>query len=88
MPTYVYECQSCSKVIEVEQRISDNPLENCGCDSGGQLKKIMQPTAVLFKGAGFHVNDYSGSPTSTPLRQAAKAEACDASGSCPACAND
>lgn len=59
MPTYVYECKKCQKTIEVEQRISEDPLKDCECGGKGTLKRVIQPTAVLFKGSGFHINDYS-----------------------------
>ncbi len=59
MPTYVYECQSCQKVIEVEQRITEDPLKDCGCGAEGALRRLIQPTAVMFKGSGFYVNDTS-----------------------------
>ncbi len=61
MPTYVYECQECAKVFETEQRMSDDPLKDCDCGGKGTLKRLIQPTAVMFKGGGFHVNDYSTS---------------------------
>ena len=64
MPTYVYECRSCNKVIEVDQRITADPLTDCeSCGAKGTLKRVMQRTAVMFKGEGFHINDYSTSKT-------------------------
>lgn len=59
MPIYVYECQSCEKVFEVEQRIIEDPLTDCDCGKKGSLKRLIQPTAVMFKGSGFYVNDVS-----------------------------
>lgn len=61
MPTYVYECNVCEKTFEVEQRITENPLTDCRCGASGSLKRIIQPIAVMFKGSGFHVNDYASS---------------------------
>ena len=66
MPTYVYECQECGKVFETEQRMSDDPLKDCDCGGKGTLKRLIQPTAVMFKGGGFHVNDYSPSDDKGP----------------------
>lgn len=60
MPTYVYECRKCKKVTEAEQRISDAPLKNCACGAKGSLYRLIQPTAVMFKGSGFYVNDSAG----------------------------
>lgn len=60
MPTYVYECSACNSTFEVEQRITENALDTCKCGSKGTVKRLIQPTAVMFKGAGFHINDYAG----------------------------
>jgi len=88
MPTYVYECSSCNKTHEVEQRITEDPLKDCACGSRGTLKRLIQPIAVMFKGAGFHINDYSASGRS----ETAKADSSDKAtctgepASCPTCA--
>lgn len=65
MPTYVYECSRCEDVFEVEQRISEKPLDACPCGAKGTVKRIIQPVGVMFKGAGFHINDYASTPTET-----------------------
>ncbi len=57
MPTYVYECSSCNKTFEIEQRITADPLSSCLCGSEGTVRRIIQPTAVMFKGSGFYIND-------------------------------
>lgn len=57
MPTYVYECSACEQIYEVEQRIVEDALTDCHCGSKGTVKRIIQPTAILFKGSGFYVND-------------------------------
>src|SRR5689334_10047272 len=59
MPTYVYECSSCKDTYEVEQRISEDALKDCRCGSKGTVKRIIQPVGVMFKGSGFHINDYA-----------------------------
>ena len=59
MPTYVYECSACMKTFEVEQRITEDPLKDCSCGGKGTLKRLIQPIAVMFKGSGFHINDYA-----------------------------
>lgn len=62
MPTYVYECSACSAVFEAEQRIIEDPLTDCRVCSKGPVKRIIQPTAVMFKGSGFYVNDSGSNP--------------------------
>ncbi len=86
MPTYVYECQKCEQTIEVEQRISDDPLKNCDCGGQGTLKRLIQPTAVLFKGSGFHINDYKASAPAADAEKTTKPET-PCGPSC-ACANE
>ncbi len=65
MPIYVYECNKCKKQIEVKQRITEDPLTDCDCGAKNSLNRIIQPTAVMFKGSGFHINDYSSSGSSS-----------------------
>jgi putative FmdB family regulatory protein len=92
MPTYVYECSSCNKTFEIEQRITEDPLKDCHCGSSGTVKRLIQPTAVMFKGAGFHINDYSSSKPAESAAEAAPAKtesapACTGEpASCPSCA--
>lgn len=74
MPIYVYECQSCEKVFEVEQRIIEDPLTECEC--GGFVKRVIQPVGVSFKGSGFYVNDSAGSkPSDSPKVESPSTEA-------------
>ncbi len=73
MPTYVYECQKCEKVFEVEQRIIEDALTDCDCGAKNALKRLIQPTAVMFKGSGFYVNDVS-SKNSEPVKSAEKSD--------------
>ncbi|MDI9641262.1 zinc ribbon domain-containing protein [Geitlerinema splendidum] len=84
MPTYVYECNKCESISEVEQRISEDPLTDCACGAKGSLKRLIQPTAVMFKGSGFYVNDsvQMEKPASKPETSSTS---CDATGACPAC---
>lgn len=71
MPTYVYECSKCNDRFEVEQRITENPLDSCHCGSTGTVKRLIQPVGVMFKGSGFHINDYSAASTSEKSETAA-----------------
>lgn len=57
MPTYEYECTLCNERFEVFQKISEEPLTiHEGC--GGELRRVLYPVGIVFKGPGFHVNDY------------------------------
>lgn len=58
MPIYEYVCQSCTHRFEVKQRISDAPI--AACERCGQpVVKVISPPAIMFKGSGWYVTDYS-----------------------------
>jgi len=65
MPLYEYKCQSCGEVFEIIQKFSDTPLtvhEKCG----GQVERLISPSALVFKGGGWYVNDYGKGNTKDP----------------------
>ena len=57
MPTYEYECQDCGHRFEVFQRITEDPVSACEKCSG-KVRKVILPVGIVFKGSGFHINDY------------------------------
>jgi putative FmdB family regulatory protein len=57
MPIYGYRCRTCGHEFEIQQRMSDEPLKTCPKCSG-ELRKILYPTGVIFKGSGFYKTDY------------------------------
>ncbi len=58
MPIYEYECESCGKVVEHWQKISDPPLEMCD-DCGGKMHKLISHSSFHLKGSGWYVTDYA-----------------------------
>jgi len=59
MPIYEYECESCGKIEEAWQKMSDAPLTTCDhCQ--GHLHKIVSQSSFHLKGTGWYVTDYSG----------------------------
>lgn len=60
MPTYEYECYECGHRFEVFQKITDDPVTACEKCSG-RVRKVISPVGIMFKGSGFHVNDYGKS---------------------------
>lgn len=66
MPTYTYRREDGS-TFEMQQRITDDPLETCP-ETGQEVERIITGNAgVIFKGEGFHVNDYDDhGPADTP----------------------
>jgi putative FmdB family regulatory protein len=56
MPIYAYKCKSCDYQFDVRQRFSDDPLVGCPrCK--GDIRRIISPVGVVFKGSGFYVTD-------------------------------
>lgn len=64
MPLYEYNCRRCGKSIEVRQHFDDKPLTvHEGC--GGELKRVIFPSALQFKGTGWYVTDYGKNGSSS-----------------------
>lgn len=56
MPTYDYQCRSCGVITEVvHSMLEDGPTacERCG----GELRRMVSPSGIIFKGSGFYRND-------------------------------
>jgi len=100
MPTYEYECKSCSHSFEVFQSMSDQPLKECP-KCGKEIRRlIFGGTGVIFKGSGFYVTDKGKSSKSiskkTETSACAQCPAAGASndasggetGKCPAAASE
>jgi putative FmdB family regulatory protein len=58
LPTYEYACRSCGARREVRQRITDDPLTTCDA-CGGEVKRVLFPVGVVYKGTGFYTTDYA-----------------------------
>ena len=63
MPIYGYRCTSCGHEVEVLQKLSDPPLKTCP-NCGGELRKLLYPAGVIFKGSGFYSTDYKSGSSS------------------------
>ena len=57
MPIYTYECQSCGSSLERRQGFNDEPLKTHD-DCGGNLRRVIHPAGIVFKGSGFYNTDY------------------------------
>jgi len=68
MPTYEYECKSCSHSFEIIQAMSDSPLKNCPKCNNEIRRLIFGGAGVIFKGSGFYVTDKSASSKSNNLK--------------------
>ena len=66
MPTYDYQCRSCGTVIEVIHPMTEDGPSTCEV-CGGELRRILHPTGIIFKGSGFYKTDSrSASSASVP----------------------
>ena len=60
MPIYEYSCQSCGKIIDVLQKVSDPTPEACtACGAGGSLTKVLSRSSFVLKGGGWYSDLYS-----------------------------
>lgn len=75
MPIYYYRCDACANEFERKQRMADEPVRNCP-ECGGEVRRIIQPVGVIFKGSGFYITDNRqvSSPTLTPPKEPTKAK--------------
>ena len=58
MPIYEYVCAQCQHQFEVKQKLADTPLSEC-MRCGGAVTKLISAPAIMFKGTGWYVTDYS-----------------------------
>lgn len=62
MPIYEYRCKTCGEKFEIKQKFSDPPITTCAafsCEKGEPVEKIISSPAIMFKGTGWYVTDYS-----------------------------
>ena len=89
MPVYEYECPACEIVHEVQQRMADDPLQDCP-DCGGAVKKIMSRSSFQLKGGGWYADGYASTKTETSSKTETKKTSspppCKSGGSCPCAA--
>jgi putative FmdB family regulatory protein len=58
MPIYEYHCQHCKKELEILQKISDAPLQDCPECGEPALKKKISAAAFRLKGGGWYETDF------------------------------
>jgi putative FmdB family regulatory protein len=56
VPTYDYQCRSCGHTTEViHSMLEEGPTTCDRC--GGELRRVMFPAGIIFKGSGFYKTD-------------------------------
>jgi putative FmdB family regulatory protein len=58
VPIYEYACEECAYTFELKQSIKDEPVAVCS-RCGKSVKRIISAPAIMFKGSGWYVTDYS-----------------------------
>ena len=58
MPIYEYQCESCTGKFDVKQSMKDDPLTVCP-RCGKPVQRLISSPAIMFKGSGWYVTDYS-----------------------------
>ncbi|MCL5105435.1 MAG: zinc ribbon domain-containing protein [Armatimonadetes bacterium] len=78
MPTYAYRCKKCEHEFETIQRMSEEPLKECP-ECKGEIIRLLFPVGIVFKGSGFHINDYpsSGATSTTPAKTESETKSSD-----------
>ncbi len=63
MPIYEYKCDNCG-IVEVMQRITENPLKKCP-NCKGKVDRIISHTSFVLKGSGWYATDYANKSKET-----------------------
>jgi putative FmdB family regulatory protein len=58
VPTYEYQCDSCTHKFEAKQSIKDDPLSSCP-QCGKAVRRVISSPGIMFKGSGWYITDYS-----------------------------
>lgn len=69
MPIYEYQCETCAERLEIKQSIKDDPLTDCP-RCGKRLQRLISSPAIMFKGSGWYVTDYSDKLKPSPGNEA------------------
>jgi putative FmdB family regulatory protein len=68
MPLYEYQCNSCGVRFERLQPINDEPVKECP-ECGEEVRRLIHPVGIIFKGKGFYVTDNRKAKSSTSVKK-------------------
>lgn len=69
VPLYEYECLQNGHVFEVRHPITADPVKECP-QCGSEVRRIIHPVGIVFKGSGFYATDSRGKGVTTPQKSA------------------
>jgi putative FmdB family regulatory protein len=58
VPIYEYLCHDCAYKFELKQSMKEDPVATCS-KCGKSVSRIISSPAIMFKGSGWYVTDYS-----------------------------
>jgi len=65
VPIYEYQCESCTDKFEIKQSMKDDALTACP-RCGKRVQRLISSPAIMFKGSGWYVTDYSDKMKPSP----------------------
>jgi putative FmdB family regulatory protein len=68
VPTYDYQCRSCGNTTEVIHSMLEEGPSTCE-RCGGQLRRVLFPTGIIFKGSGFYKTDSRSSTAASSAQK-------------------
>lgn len=74
MPIYDYACQSCGRRIEVMHGVNAAGPDACE-QCGGQMRKLLSPPAIVFKGSGWAKKDARAGKSGSSSKSGSDSEA-------------
>ena len=72
MPIYTYRCENCGVQFERRQSFTDDALTVCPECNQSQLRKVITPAGIVFKGSGWYVTDHKSKSSAVQPAASAK----------------
>jgi putative FmdB family regulatory protein len=82
VPIYEYQCEACAERFEIKQGMKDDPLTACP-RCGKRVQRLISSPAIMFKGSGWYVTDYSDKLKPSPGNEPLPSTAADKKESAP-----
>jgi putative FmdB family regulatory protein len=85
VPIYEYACRDCAYTFELKQSIKEEPVAVCA-RCGKSVTRIISAPAIMFKGSGWYITDYSDKlkPPSGEAAPASNGQKSDSPAAAPA----
>lgn len=82
MPIYEYQCQACGHVLDVLQKLSDEPLKDCPECNKPELQKKISAAGFRLKGAGWYETDFKSGNKKNIAEKSDSGSSSSSGGSC------